>query len=129
MLVNTEAEVPSVREILISEFILLDTESSLEQFLGLLASDGHVACNIFSSANTEASDGEASLRDYRFLACEILDDFDSPGESIAALSHRAVEDELADGDLAHDVVLLVLLGLLFTHNNNNKEPNFLSKHL
>jgi hypothetical protein len=56
---NTKAEVASIGEVLLLEFLVLDLEASFEDLLSLITTDGHVHCHLFISLDTKASDGES----------------------------------------------------------------------
>lgn len=75
VLLDSEAEVAGVREVLLLEFTVLNLQSSLEDFVGLLSADGHVHGNLLVSLDAETSDGEAGSRGDGLLACEILQHF------------------------------------------------------
>jgi hypothetical protein len=58
---DTEAEVASLREVALSEFVFLDLQSTLQDFLGLWSSDCDVDSNLLVATDTEGSDGVSSL--------------------------------------------------------------------
>ena len=59
MLLNTESEISSVREVGFSQFSILDFQTSLRNFIGLVSSDGDVHGHFLVSLDTKASDGES----------------------------------------------------------------------
>lgn len=61
VLADTEAEVASLGEVALAEFVLLDLEATLENFLGLGATDGNVDRDLFVTADTEGTDGVTGL--------------------------------------------------------------------
>lgn len=61
MLADTEAEVAGLGEVLLSQLVFLDLEATLEDLLGLGATDGNVDGNLFVTADTEGTDSVASL--------------------------------------------------------------------
>lgn len=61
VLADTEAEVASLAEVALAEFVLLDLEATLENLLGLRATDGNVDGDLFVTSDTEGSDSVASL--------------------------------------------------------------------
>lgn len=61
VLVDTEAEVTSLAEVALAELVLLDLKATLENLLGLGATDGNVDSDLFVTADTEGSDGVAGL--------------------------------------------------------------------
>ena len=101
-------------EVLLSEFEFLDTESSLEEILGLLTSDGDVHRDLLISLDTEGSDSVASLGLDGGLVTEILKHLGGLGELITGLTSTQVKNELLNLDLSHLVVEL-FLSLLFCH--------------
>lgn len=58
---DTEAEVASLGEVALAELVLLDLEATLENLLGLGATDGDVDGDLFVTADTEGTDGVAGL--------------------------------------------------------------------
>lgn len=58
---DTEAEVASLREVALAELILLDLEATLENLLGLGATDGDVDGDLFVTTDTEGTDGVTGL--------------------------------------------------------------------
>jgi hypothetical protein len=61
---DTESEVAGLREVALAELVLLDLEATLENLLGLGATDGDVDSDLLVTADTEGTDGVAGL------ACE-----------------------------------------------------------
>ena len=59
MLLNTESEISSVREVGFSQFSVLNLETSFKDFVSLIASDGDVDGHFLVSLDTERSDGES----------------------------------------------------------------------
>ena len=74
VLLNTESEVTSVREVGFSQFSVLDLEASFEDFVGLIASDGDVHGHFLVSLDTEGSDGESGSGWDGLLSSEIFKD-------------------------------------------------------
>jgi|JI6StandDraft_1071083.scaffolds.fasta_scaffold03368_9 hypothetical protein len=68
VLLNSEAEVSGVREVLLLELLVADLEAPIEDFLSLIAADGHVHGHLLVTLDAEASDGEASARVHGLLA-------------------------------------------------------------
>ena len=58
---DTEAKVASLREVALSEFVFLDLQSTLQDFLGLWSSNCDVHSNLFVTTDTEGSDGISGL--------------------------------------------------------------------
>ena len=61
VLADTEAEVTGLGEVPFSQFVLLDLETTLENLLGLGATDGNVNGDLFVTTDTEGTDGVAGL--------------------------------------------------------------------
>merc|ERR1712029_911103 len=61
VLINTEAEVSFSGEVALSELVLLDSESLLEELFGTGTSDSDVNGNLFVSLDGETSDGVSCL--------------------------------------------------------------------
>jgi hypothetical protein len=57
VLLDTESETTLGPEVLLLELVFLDLETLLEDFFGLLTSNGHVASNLVVTADTERSNG------------------------------------------------------------------------
>lgn len=58
---DTEAEVSGLAEVALAQLVLLDLEATLEDLLGLGATDSDVDSNLFVTADTEGTDGVAGL--------------------------------------------------------------------
>lgn len=61
MFADTEAEVSGLGEVTLPQFVFLDLEATLENFLSLGATDGDVNGDLFVTTDTEGTDGVASL--------------------------------------------------------------------
>ena len=61
VLADTEAEVAGLGEVPLPQFVFLDLEATLENLLGLGATDGDVDSNLFVTTDTEGTDGVAGL--------------------------------------------------------------------
>lgn len=61
VLADTEAEVTGLGEVPLSQLVLLDLEATLENLLGLGATDGNVNGDLFVTTDTEGTDGVAGL--------------------------------------------------------------------
>lgn len=61
VLTDAEAEVAGLAEVALAQLVLLDLQATLEDFLGLGSTDGDVDGNLFVTADTEGTDGVASL--------------------------------------------------------------------
>lgn len=58
---DTETEVASLAEVALAQLVLLDLEATLENLLGLGATDGDVDGNLFVTTDTEGTDGVTGL--------------------------------------------------------------------
>lgn len=58
---DTETEVTSLGEVALAELIFLDLQSTLQDFLGLWATDGDVNSDLFVTTDTEGTDGVSGL--------------------------------------------------------------------
>jgi hypothetical protein len=61
VLADTEAEVAGLGEVALAELVFLDLETTLEDLLGLGATDGDVDGDLFVTADTEGTDSVAGL--------------------------------------------------------------------
>ena len=58
---DSEAEVASLREVALSEFVFLDLQSTLQDFLSLWSTNGDVHSDLLVTTDTEGSDGVTGL--------------------------------------------------------------------
>jgi hypothetical protein len=58
---DTETEVTGLGEVALAELVLLDLEATLEDLLGLGATDGDVDGDLFVTTDTEGTDGVTGL--------------------------------------------------------------------
>jgi hypothetical protein len=131
VLTDAEAEVAGLAEVALAELVLLDLKATLENLLGLGATDGDVDGNLFVTADTEGTDGVAglayrgsvrilaNLRGERWkrtvdrsLTAQLLEHLGGSGQSVTRLADRDVEHELLDAKLAHGVLGLLRLFIL-----------------
>lgn len=61
VLADTEAEVAGLAEVALAQLVLLDLEATLENLLGLGATDGDVDRDLFVTTDTEGADGVTGL--------------------------------------------------------------------
>lgn len=61
MLRDTETEVAGLGEVALPQLVLLDLEATLQNLLGLGATDGDVDGDLLVTADTECADGVAGL--------------------------------------------------------------------
>jgi hypothetical protein len=121
MLRDTETKVAGFGEVLSSELILLNLQSSLKNLLSLEksilifhsklfnplaylgASDGDMNRNLLISSDTKGSDSVSRLRVDGGLTRELLQHLRCAGESVTRLANRDIESELLDAELTHGV--------------------------
>lgn len=103
VLADTETEVARLAEVALAELVLLDLEATLENLLGLGATDGNVDGDLFVPSNTEGSDGVAGLGVDGSLTAQLLEHLGRTGQSVTRLADGDVEDELLDAKLPHGV--------------------------
>ena len=72
MLLNTETKASSIREIFLLEFSILDLESSFEDLVSLISSDGDMDSDFFITLDVEASNSVTSAGWDGFLSREVL---------------------------------------------------------
>ncbi len=58
---DTETEVTGLREVALAELVLLDLQATLEDLLGLWATDGDMDGDLLVTTDTEGTDGVAGL--------------------------------------------------------------------
>lgn len=107
---DTETEVASLGEVALAELVLLDLEATLEDLLGLGATDGDVDGNLFVTTDTEGTDGVTGLGVDGSLTGELLEHLGGTSKSVTRLSNGDVQNELLNAELAHGVGGLVLAG-------------------
>ena len=101
---DTETEVAGLGEVALAELVLLDLEATLEDLLGLGATDGDVNGDLLVTADTEGTDGVAGLGVDGSLTAQLLEQLRGTSETITRLANGDVEDELLDAELPHGVV-------------------------
>lgn len=89
---DTETEVTGLREVALAELVLLDLEATLEDLLGLGATDGDVDGDLLVTADTEGTDGVAGLGVDGSLTRKLLEHLGGTGETISGFT---------DGDVEH----------------------------
>ena len=87
---DTESKVSGLREVSLSEFVLLDLEATLEDFLSLGAADGNVDGDLFVTTDTKRSDGIAGFRCHGCLTGELFQHLGSPCQSVARFTNGYV---------------------------------------
>lgn len=114
---DTESEVTGLREVALAELVLLDLEATLEDLLGLGATDGNVDGDLFVTTDTEGTDGVTGLGVDGGLTGQLLKHLGGTGETITRLSDGDVENELRQAKLLHGVGCLGLGRLHFVRMN------------
>ena len=104
--VNTETEVTSGREVLGSQLVFLDLQTSFQDFFSLWASDGNVDSDLFVSSDTEGSDGVSSLGLNWGLTRQLFQDLGSSGQSVTGFTDTDVQDQLFDMQITHNILRL-----------------------
>lgn len=112
VLVDTEAKVSGLREVALAELVLLDLKTTLDDLLGLGATNGDVDGDLLVTADTEGTDGVAGLGVDGSLTRQLLENLGGTSKSVTRLTNRDVQDELGDAELAHGVAGLVLAGIV-----------------
>lgn len=107
VLADTEAEVAGLGEVALAELVLLDLEATLENLLGLGASDGDVDSNLFVTSDTEGTDSVAGLAVDGGLTRKLLEHLGGTGKSVTRLADGNVQNELLNLELPHGVASLL----------------------
>lgn len=110
VLLDTETEVTGLREVSVAEGVLLNLQASLQDLLGLGATDGDVDGNLFVTSDTEGSDGVTGLGVNGGLTGQLLQHLGGSGQSVTGLTDTDVQHQLLDAQLAHNVLGLGRLG-------------------
>src|ERR1700753_3321778 len=122
MFAYSEAEVASCREVTLLQFVFLDFETALENFLCLWAANGDMNSNLFITTDTECSDSIASLACTRkiikmvqrqlshtthtvnwCLTAQLFQHFSRTSKSVTRFTDGDVENEFLDAQLLHGV--------------------------
>merc|ERR1719229_632012 len=111
VLLNSEAEVAVVGEVLLPQLVFLNLEAPFQDLLGLGAPDGAVDGDLLIPPDTKATNGVASLREHRGLTSQRLQHLASPGKPITRLANTDVKAELPDSQVPHGVLSLILAAL------------------
>jgi hypothetical protein len=107
VLADTEAEVASLGEVALAELVLLDLEATLENFLGLGATDGNVDSNLFVTTDTEGTDGVTGLAVDGSLTRQLLEHLGGTSKSVTRFTDGDVQNKLLNLELPHGVVCLL----------------------
>ena len=79
---DTESKVSSLREVPLSEFVLLDFEATFEDFLSLGTTDSNMDSDLLVTTDAERSDGVPGFRCDGCLTGELFQHLGSPGQPI-----------------------------------------------
>lgn len=103
--VDSESEVSGLREVLLKEFVFLNLQSTLQNFEGLLSTDGNVNGDLLVTSDSETTKSVSGLGVDRLLSSQLFQHTGGTGQSITTLSDTAVQDQLVDLNLLHNIVL------------------------
>ena len=90
MFLDTESKVSSLGEVPLPKLVLLDLETTLENLLGLRATDGDVDGDLFITTDTERSDGVPGFRCHGCLTSELFQHLGCPGQPVTRFTDRDV---------------------------------------
>jgi len=105
---DTESEVASLREVTLAEFVFLDFQSTLQDFLGLWSTNGDMNGDLLVTTDTECSDSISGLAINWSLTTQLLQHLRSTSKSITRFSDRDVENKLLDAKLLHGIARLLI---------------------
>jgi len=83
---DTETEVASLGEVALAEFVFLDLQSTLQDFLSLWSTDGDMYGNLLVTTDTECSDGVSGLAVDGSLTTQLFQHLRSTGKSVTRFS-------------------------------------------
>lgn len=89
---DTETEISSLREVLLAQLVLLDLQTTLDDFFGLGPTDGDVYGNLLVTADTECTDGIARLAVYGGLTGKLLKHLGGTRKPISGFTDGDVEN-------------------------------------
>ncbi len=107
VLIDSESEVSSIREVPLEELVLLYLKTTLQNFKGLLSTYGNVNSNLLITTNSERTEGVSGLGEDRLLSSKLFQNTGSTGETITRLSNTAVKDQLVNLDIPHGILLII----------------------
>ena len=93
MFLDSEPEVSGVREVALSQLVFFHFQSSLQQFLGLLASHGAVDSDLFVSSDTKRTNSVSGFRRHRRLTSQLLQHFrgSSQPEQLSVKTFQSIQ--------------------------------------
>lgn len=89
---DTEAEVSSLRKVLLAQLVLLDLQTTLDDLLSLGSADGDVYGNLLVTTDTECTDGVARLAVYGGLTGKLLKHLGGTRKPISGFTDGDVEN-------------------------------------
>lgn len=89
---DTETEVSSLGEVLLSQLVLLDLQTTLDDLLSLRATDSDVHGDLFVTTDTEGTDGVARLGVNGGLTGKLLEHLGGTSEPITRFTDGDVEN-------------------------------------
>jgi len=107
VLCDAEAEAARVGEVLLLQFKFLHFQTTIENFVGFVATNSHVNGNFLISSNAKCSHSVSSFGVDRLLVRQLLQNLGGTGQSVARLADAAIDDKLVNLQLAHGVLCLV----------------------
>merc|ERR1719473_1924570 len=91
---DAEAEAAGLREVLLTQLVLVDLEAALEELVRLLATHRRADRHLLVTAHAPGPDRLAAPRVHRLLVRELLEHARRAGETVTGLADRAVQNEL-----------------------------------
>lgn len=142
MLAYSKPEIARRREVLLSQLVFLDLQTTLENFLCFGATDGDMDGDLFVTSNTECADcvagfaceaekggleicgaeagrevgGGGKRTVHGCLTRQLFEHFGSTSKSVTRFANGDIEDELLDAELSHGVCALVFAGFRLQNN-------------
>jgi len=101
---DTEPEAAVLGEVAVTQLEVLHLQALLDDLLGLLAADGHVARDLLVTTNVEVTVGEAGLGEARLLLGQLLQNLGGTSEPVTRFTDTDVQGELFDADLTHRII-------------------------
>lgn len=140
MFADTETKITSIREIFLPQFVFLDFQASLKNFLGFGPADGNMHSDLFVTTNAEGTHGVAGLacgticQYFRFfnlgvvqevirtvdgcLSTQLFQHFGGSSESVSRFADGDVENKLVNSKLPHGIGIFVFA---FCHGESVKQ--------
>ena len=90
MFLDAESKVSGFRKVPLSEFVLLDFQTTLEDFLGLRTTNGDVDSDLFVTTDAERSDSVPGFRCDGCLTSELFQHLGGPSQPVTRFTNRNV---------------------------------------